>query len=288
MAFAIAVLDLRLRRRRRRAARARSCELRSGSGLLGSKADDVGRSTKPPLRSKIADHVEVCLPVADELRRDRVAHLPVVCRGRGLGDTRTPSSPRSLAEPAETSSVERRPRPWPGRPRSTRRPAAGEAGLAVARRGDGVDAGYVRHRLRDVGLNPSPVTLARETIQVGLRRVAEEVAERRLQRPGEDTHADDQGQADHQGRCRGRRTTRVAHRVLPGQRRRARPAAAAAQPISAASGRADQRCQRDDAEQRAGDAERALRCRRRRRTARRAGPPRRRPRSAAPIAQPAP
>ena len=51
-----------------------------------------------------------------------------------------------------------------------------------------------------------------EQVRTGL--VGDHVTEGVLQRRGEDAHAHDQGEADHQGSSRRRRTTRVAHRVL--------------------------------------------------------------------------
>ena len=126
----------------------------------------------------------------------------------------TPSLPRSASEPFDTSSF-----------------------ITVVRRG-GVDRRVATSPHRGSAPDPSeeadtfstPVdvrdrtddrrAVARTLVargldeQVGVGLVGDHVTEGVLQRRGEDAHAHDQGEADHQGSSRRRRTTRVAHRVL--------------------------------------------------------------------------
>ena len=129
---------------------------------------------------------------------------------------------------------------------------------------------------RPSGLKPGAWALDGGDVQVGVGLVAEDVAERRLQRRGEDAHADDQGQADHQGRRRRQRYGAGCASRSAWPARRAARAAAAAPRSTAASGR-DRERQRDhhaDHRRRAGRARRPS-CPRRR-TAPTAGRRRRR------------
>ena len=123
----------------------------------------------------------------------------VLQRARRTG--RDPASPRRL----------------PGRASCTACPAPLNRAWPQPDRRRGPYAGNGRHGLRGLGAEPLAAAARPGQVEVGVRRAAQQVRERRLQRRREDAHADDQGEADHQGRRGGRSTTRVAHRVLPRQ-----------------------------------------------------------------------
>ena len=219
-----------------------------------------------------------CLPVAAN-SAGTVAPTVQPCAVAVFLATSTPSSPRSLTEP--DGDVERQ------RLLGGRRVDRGVRACPRRRTGPGPSPiadttptpGTAATTLVASGLKPSRAVAGPRQVQVGVASSSPSMSrERRLQRRREHAHADDQGEADHQRRRRRCGTTRVAHRVLPGQ-----VAGHAAQPQRPADRRGERpgghRRQRDDADQsrRHAEPEQLAGCRRR--TARRARRRRRRPAS---------
>ena len=160
------------------------------------------------------------------LRRRRPAPRHVVRTERGDARRRCTSSSHVSARRASgrtpTTSTSPCRRPW----RSTKRsgvtaPVSGSASIALRRR-----PGSAR-----------PCRTASSTIQSLFIALSTDVADRRLGRRREHGDERHQADADHQRRRRCRGATRVARRVLPGQRAgHARGARAAAQPTTVANG----------------------------------------------------